>query len=59
MHNKTVDPNAKKALTEFKLEIASEFDDFSARNEVFPIGGIVTKNFIDMAEKEFGDKNNK
>lgn len=48
--------NAKRALADFKLEIGSEFDDFSARNEVIPTGGIAVQNFIKKAEKNI--KNN-
>ena len=51
--------NAKRALADFKLEIGSEFDDFSARNEVMPTGGIAVQNFIKKAEKNIKNNNKK
>lgn len=53
---KKINQNAKRALKDFKLEIASEFDDFSARNEVFPMQGVAVENFIKKAEKKLNKK---
>ncbi len=55
--NKKLNTNAKRALKDFKLEIASEFDDFSARNEVFPIGGVTIQHFIKKAETKINNYN--
>lgn len=57
--NKKINSNAKRALKDFKLEIASEFDDFSSRNEVFPVCGLAVQNFIKKAENKINNKNKK
>lgn len=56
-----LDPNARKALNEMKLEIAKELgvsnnlNNIDPINNIFtagPVGGMMTKRLVEMGEKD-------
>ncbi len=65
MANKPADPNAKAALNQMKLEIASELGmsnyqqidkgNLTARENGY-VGGYMTKKLVEMAEQQMAGK---
>lgn len=53
MNNKNIESNAKQALSQYKLEIASELNNFSSDEFSAPyVGGLATRNLVKMGEEE-------
>jgi hypothetical protein len=53
MNNKSIESNAKKALSQYKLEISNELDDFSSNQSDTPfIGGLATRKLVQMGENQ-------
>lgn len=67
MANRPLDPNARKALNEMKMEIAKEIgvqnnlnNNDDPINNIFtagPVGGLMTRKLVEMGEKELINKN--
>lgn len=60
-----LDPNARRALDEMKLEIANEMgvsnnlNNIDPINNIFtagPVGGMMTKKLVEMGQKSLIDK---
>ncbi len=70
-NNRLVEPNAKKALEQMKLEIANELGtndipiptqkgEMTSRQYGFyggPVGGAMTKKLVEMGERELMNQN--
>lgn len=60
MNNKNIESNAKKALSQYKLEIGSELNNFS-KEDVPYLGGLATRKLVEMGEEllitQYGNKN--
>lgn len=53
MNNKSIESNAKVALNQYKLEIASELNNFSSDQFSTPyVGGLATRKLVEMGEQE-------
>lgn len=53
MNNKSIESNAKVALSQYKLEIASELNNFSSDEFPTPyLGGLATRKLVEMGEEE-------
>lgn len=62
MSKNFIDPNARRALNEMKLEIAREMgienkmnNNENSINNIFtagPVGGIMTRKLVEMGEKQ-------
>lgn len=53
MNNKNIESNARKALDQYKLEIASELNNFSSDEFATPyVGGLATRKLVQMGEEE-------
>jgi hypothetical protein len=67
MSKNFLDPNARRALNEMKLEIAREMgienkmnNNENSINNIFtagPVGGIMTRKLIEMGEKQLITRN--
>ncbi|MDR7871155.1 MAG: alpha/beta-type small acid-soluble spore protein [Tissierellaceae bacterium] len=67
MANGPLDPNARRALNEMKMEIANEMgvqdnlnNNINPINNIFtagPVGGIMTRKLVEMGEQQLIDKN--
>lgn len=53
MNNKSIESNAKAALKQYKLEIASELNNFSSDQFSTPyVGGLATRKLVEIGEQE-------
>lgn len=53
MTNKNIDSNARRALSQYKLEIGNELNDFSNnKSEVPYLGGLATRKLVEMGERQ-------
>ena len=67
MANRILDPNARKALNEMKMEIAQELgvqnnlnNNADPINNIFtagPVGGLMTRKLVEIGEKQLINKN--
>ncbi|MGI6382755.1 MAG: small, acid-soluble spore protein, alpha/beta type [Tissierellaceae bacterium] len=67
MSKNFLDPNARRALNEMKLEIAREMgienkmnNNENSINNIFtagPVGGIMTRKLVEMGEKQLITRN--
>lgn len=58
MNNKNIESNAKKALSQYKLEIGNELNNF--KNDDVPyLGGLATRKLVEMGEEMLVAKYNK
>lgn len=67
MSKNFIDPNARRALNEMKLEIAREMaienkmnNNENSINNIFtagPVGGIMTRKLVEMGEKQLITRN--
>lgn len=53
MNNKSIETNARIALNQYKLEIASELNNFSSDEFSSPyFGGLATRKLVEIGEEE-------